>query len=518
MDTSGKAPVVVDRNSTTENPISDAANCERAVLTDDDVGNRRVRHKTDRRILTLLIWVYFLQVLDKIVLGLSVIFGLSEDTHLTGDQYSVVAAIAPAAQLAWQPFSSILIVKVRHRILMPTMVLGWGLAQIWMPACHNFTGLLANRFFLGLFEAGCLPLFSIITAQWYRRSEQPVRVAVWYSSCGLATMIAAMLSYGLGHIQSRTLAAWQWIFLVTGLLTIVTVPFIYWRLDDDVSSARFLTADERAQALERLRANQTGAGSRNLKWYQVGEMFLDFKCYLFGAMSLAISLGAHVAAAFGPLILRSFGFDHYRVTLLNIPMGALQFIVIFFVAWVATRTRWKSLTLLSIVAIILTGLVLLFLLRRDKSHLPGLLIGYYLLAFLLGCNNLTVSWILANTAGQTKKSTMMALFNAAASTGGIVGPLLFREEDAPEYRAGLRSTMGVFFGMVGVVLLQIGYLMLLNKLQTRRRVANGKPAHIHDHSMEDKYVDMRAENAGTVGEKAFADLTDRENDEFVYVY
>jgi hypothetical protein len=28
---------------------------------------------------------------------------------------------------------------------------------------------MAIRFFLGLFEAGCLPLFSILTAQWYRR-------------------------------------------------------------------------------------------------------------------------------------------------------------------------------------------------------------------------------------------------------------------------------------------------------------------------------------------------------------
>jgi MFS family permease len=150
-------------------------------------------------------------VLDKIVLGLSALFGLREDTHLEGNQYSVVAAMAPAAQLIWQPCSSVLIVKVRHRILMPAMVLGWGFVQVCTPACSSFPGLLANRFFLGLFEAGCLPLFSVITSQWYRRSEQPMRVALWFGTNGLATMVAAALSYGLGHIESGVLAPWQWL-------------------------------------------------------------------------------------------------------------------------------------------------------------------------------------------------------------------------------------------------------------------------------------------------------------------
>jgi Major Facilitator Superfamily len=171
--------------------------------------NRHIRRKTDQVILAILVWVYFLQILDKSVLGYAATFGLQTDTHLTGNQYSLVGSIAPIAQLAWQPFSSILIVKVPHRILMPTLVLGWGIAQSSMAACHSYSTLLAARFFLGLFEAGCLPLFSVITSQWYRRSEQPIRVAAWYSTNGWATIAASALSYGLGHIPSSTLESWQ---------------------------------------------------------------------------------------------------------------------------------------------------------------------------------------------------------------------------------------------------------------------------------------------------------------------
>lgn len=171
--------------------------------------NRRILRKTDRTILVILVWVYFLQILDKSVLGYGATYGLKDDTHLSPGQYSLISSIAPIAQLIWQPFSSVLIVKVPHRILMPALCLGWGIAQTAMAACHNFSSLMATRFFLGLFEAGCLPLFSVITSQWYRRAEQPMRVAAWYGTNGLATIFAAAVSYGLGQINSPLLREWQ---------------------------------------------------------------------------------------------------------------------------------------------------------------------------------------------------------------------------------------------------------------------------------------------------------------------
>jgi MFS family permease len=176
-------------------------------LTEED--SRRICRKTDRVILAILVWVYFLQILDKSVLGYGATYGLKEDTGLVGNQYSLVGSMAAIAQLAWQPFSSFLIIKVPHRILMPSFCLGWGIAQASMAASKNYQGLLATRFFLGLFEAGCLPLFSVITSQWYRRAEQPLRIAAWYGTNGAATIIAAALSYGLAHIKSNLLQEWQ---------------------------------------------------------------------------------------------------------------------------------------------------------------------------------------------------------------------------------------------------------------------------------------------------------------------
>ena len=116
----------------------------RIIITEAE--SKHICRKTDRTILVVLIWVYFLQILDKTVLGYGATFGLKTDTHLTGNQYSLVGSVSSIAQLAWQPFSSYLIVRVPHRILMPILVLGWGIAQTCMAACTSFSGLMATRF------------------------------------------------------------------------------------------------------------------------------------------------------------------------------------------------------------------------------------------------------------------------------------------------------------------------------------------------------------------------------------
>lgn len=325
----------------------------------------------------------------------------------------MVGSIAPIAQLAWQPFSSFLIVKVPHRILMPALCLGWGIAQSCLAACHSYGDLLAARFFLGLFEAGCLPLFSIITSQWFRRAEQPLRVAAWYSTNGIATMVAAALSYGLGHIPSDALESWQIIFLFVGLVTILSVPFVYWKLDNDIPSARFLSEEDKPKAVERLRANQTGLGTHEFKFSHILELAIEPKTYLWIGLALLLNVGASVTNTFGPLILKGLGFDKYTTSLLNIPFGFVQFVIIMFASWAAQRFKTKSVILASLTLPVIAGLAMLYAIPRTKGHEGALVAGYYLLAFLFGGNPLIVAWIVGNTAGTTKKSAVMSVYNAA---------------------------------------------------------------------------------------------------------
>ncbi|PYI27877.1 putative MFS transporter [Aspergillus indologenus CBS 114.80] len=519
MDNDIKPAALHIEGSDSASPDFDPIPRPRIPLTEED--GQKIKRKTDWAILTILIWVYFLQILDKTVLGFGATYGMTEDTHLTGNQYSLIGSIAPIAQLAWQPCSSWLIVKVRPRILMPSLCLGWGIAQTCMAACHNFSQLLAARFFLGLFEAGCLPLFSILVARWYRRAEQPIRVAAFYSTNGWATIIAAALSYGLSQIKSDALKGWQIIFLFVGLLTIVTSPIIYWRLDNDIETARFLTESEKEQAVERLRANQTGTGTREYKMSHLVEAVLEPKTYLWIGLALLLNIGASVTNVFGPLILKGLGFGTDHVTLLNMPFGAVQVIIILLASYLAQKASMKGVILAALVLPVVAGLAMLYALPRDSSANGALMAGFYLLAFLFGGNPLIVAWIVSNTGGTTKQSVCMSLFNAATSSGNIIGPLLFDAKDAPTYRPGLKACLGIFVALVGVTLLQWANLVVLNRMQERRRVKNGKPAKLQDLSMRSGVLtegDGAPTTTEETGQQGLMDLTDRENDEFIYVY
>lgn len=46
-----------------------------------------------------------------------------------------------------------------------------------MAATHSFKGIAAVRFFLGFCEGAASPSWVILTSNWYRRREHPVRVA-----------------------------------------------------------------------------------------------------------------------------------------------------------------------------------------------------------------------------------------------------------------------------------------------------------------------------------------------------
>ena len=64
---------------------------------------------------------------------------------------------------------------------------------------------------------------------------------------------------------------------------------MYWKIDNSVSDARFLTPEDRHKAVERLRANNTGTAANNeFKWGQVFEALLEPKSWLFFCMTLCV--------------------------------------------------------------------------------------------------------------------------------------------------------------------------------------------------------------------------------------
>ena len=311
------------------------------------------------------------------------------------------------------------------------------------------------------------------------------------------------------------------------MLTIATSPVVYWRLDNDISEARFLTPEDRIKGIQRLQTNQSSVGERHdeFKWAQVREAALDAKTYLWLILAILPNMGSVLPSTFGPLILNGFGFDKYQTLLVNMPFGAVQTIVILLGCFAANKMKLKGVVLCAFAIPVVAGTGMLYGCGRSVSDRPALLAAYYMVGFLFAANPLIVAWAVGNTGGATKKSVTISLFQAGLSAGGLIGPLLFNANDAPEYRPGIAGTLGVFIAMIVCVLLQLGILWQLNRSQAKRRVTNGKSAEIIDKSMrttlpsggkhheDDDGILMDEQSAA-----ARLDLTDRQNDEFVYIY
>ncbi|KAK3947107.1 putative MFS transporter [Pseudoneurospora amorphoporcata] len=73
---------------------------------------KAVLRRIDLCVLPLLLWAYFFQQLDKSSLNYVSIFGITDDAHLVGKQYSWLGSILYLAQLFWQPAAAFILVKL----------------------------------------------------------------------------------------------------------------------------------------------------------------------------------------------------------------------------------------------------------------------------------------------------------------------------------------------------------------------------------------------------------------------
>ncbi|KAL2145895.1 hypothetical protein VTI28DRAFT_5977 [Corynascus sepedonium] len=489
---------------------------------------RRVLRRIDYRILPLLLGAYFFQQLDKSSLSYVSIFGISRDANLVGKQYSWLGSILYLAQLVMQPLAAFLLVKLPTGKVIGSAILLWGASLAIMSACTNFPSLLGLRFMLGSFEAMIAPSCVAVTQMWWRRSEQTMRTSYWNAMNGITAIVGSLFTYGLGHIESRVLFKYQIIFLFCGLLTVCYAAVVLILMPDSPMEAKYLTEREKVIAVERLRANQMGVASREWRWDHVWETLWDFKTWCWFVAIVAISIASGGISTFGSLIVKDFGYTNFDAILFNIPFGAIQFFVIIGSGWAATHWQRKGLTIAAVSVLPLIGTILMLTVPRNEGNKGVLLFGYYLVSCLAAITPLIYAWQAQNTGGDTKKKCTSAMVFIGMCTGNVIGPLLYDESQAPLYRTGLISNLIMFALVGGISAIIPFYLMFLNRRHAKRRQELGKNAVVVDESMmaKNQMEDSKTVEIEEVSRRqkaleednALRDMTDLQNEDFIYVY
>jgi MFS family permease len=204
------------------------------------------------------------------------------------------------------------------------------------------------------------------------------------------------------------------------------------------------------------------------------------------------------------------------------PFGAVQIVSTIGGAWLATWLKKKSPVLILLCIPPIAGIVILMVVGRGASNRGVLLLGYYLTSFYPGISPLIYSWSGQNTGGDTKRKVTTSILFVGASAGNIIGPQLFKPSEKPHYYRGLRANLALFVTIIVLVLIAMFWIKLLNRKHAATRESMGKSAVVVDTSMgsarEDDAEEAENAQANGVGDKAFDDVTDIKNEDFIYVY
>ncbi|KAJ5281331.1 hypothetical protein N7478_006703 [Penicillium angulare] len=374
-------------------------------------------------------------------------------------------------------------------LLMVKFPLGKYLAinfMLWavILACHaatkSFATFMVTRFFLGCTEASLSPGFTLLTSLWYRTSEQPLRSGIWFCGNSLSLVFGNLIAAGIIHIKSK-LEAWQWLFIVFGIITFLFGIVMLLRLPDSPSNASFLTEEERMIAMERLKDNKTGYKNTHIDRQQIFEAFTDVQTWLLAILMFSVNIANGGFTTFNGLVLKGFGFNTFHTLLLGLPGGI---IVCFFV-------------LLSIL-----GSALVYAGPNIAARYAGLLfMGVYSASMPV-----SMAMISSNVGGFTKRATISSIFFIMYCAGNIVGPQLFFAKEAPKYQSGFLAIIICLAVCVFDSLLLLVYFKRENnrrdRIETRSDTSGSDPG--------------KEAEGGT--QSMLQDLTDRNNGQFRYVY
>ncbi|KAJ6441352.1 MFS general substrate transporter [Purpureocillium lavendulum] len=469
--------------------------------------------RIDYVMMPVMFITYALQYMDKACLTGSALFGILTDLELIQLDFSGEKVVIDSSRYSYCSlifYWGFLAGRLTdsHTSVVPgvflcqkfpiakytsVIVFIWGGVTVCTVAVKSYPGLLAQRFFLGVTEAGLAPAFSLITVMWYKRREQPLRFAIWYSASGMGVLVGALLLYAIGQVRGP-LEPWRYQFMVIGCVTSVWGILLWFILPDSPVNARFLSPRLRVVAIERLRFEQIGIENKTIKKDQIRETFTDPKTYFYMVMIFAVNLTNGATTGFGSIIVQSFGYPPLKTVLLLGGAGATLFISLLISGIGAvylpnTRSLFGMLSCLPVIA----GSVMVW--KSDWSTKITPLWGFYLTSIFSTTLVMILTLMAANTAGHTKKAVTSGLVWASYCASNGIAPMTVRtQEQESHYPTAWKiilSMMSLVFVLLAVLRF---YLIRLNKKKDSAGLVDS------------------AEAART----AFMDMTDRANANFRY--
>jgi len=88
----------------------------------------------------------------------------------------------------------------------------WGTLSACTAAVHNFSGLMASRFFLGFVEAVFFPGALFYMSLFYNKKQYALRTAILYSGSQLGNAFGGLFAAAILKLDGKHgLEGWRWV-------------------------------------------------------------------------------------------------------------------------------------------------------------------------------------------------------------------------------------------------------------------------------------------------------------------
>lgn len=178
---------------------------------------------------------------------------------------------------------------------------------------------------------------------------------------------------------------WAWIFILEGLFTIFVGIGSYWMVHDFPDEATFLTEDDRARVIRRLKADaQSSADHEEFKMSYFWASVKDWKTPAYAIIYMGADGALYAFSLFLPTIIQELGYTSTKANLLSVPPYAGAATMTVLVGWIADRTRQRGLCNICVSLLGIAGFSML--LGSDKAGVKyagtflGALVSYHVCA------------------------------------------------------------------------------------------------------------------------------------------
>ncbi|KAF9894595.1 hypothetical protein FE257_006483 [Aspergillus nanangensis] len=459
-----------------DSPVDSGSNTS---LEYDEATVKRIKRKVDLRLCLVVSLMYTVCQIDRTNLGNAVVAGMGKDIDLTGNHYSTMVVTFFPFYTLFQPPMTVIARKFGPRYFIGGITVAWGIVMAALGLVSDWRALVGLRCVLGLLEAGFFPSCVFLIGTWYVRHETAKRLALFYLVGSALSGFGGILAYGLQQMEGiQGKAGWRWIFIMEGVLTVlmglVGLTFIVDFPEDARRTRWFLTDREIDIMIDRVEKDRGDAHVTpfNLKEYL--GFVADWKAWLFAFNFGMTAVVIYAVAYFLPIVLREgLEFSVANAQTLTAPCYVFGAVLGLAESWVSDKykTRGSIIIINSLVEII--GVCVLGFAANNSVRFFGafILVGSCL-ANLPAC----LTYQSNNITGQWRRAFGSALIVGSGGVGGVIGSLVFRNQDKPHYRPGLYTCL-VAAGLT-IVSVSITTIVMARKNALQKRsglVLEGTP-------------------------------------------